>query len=196
MPAGRHLGEEGEVANGSTMTRRSKPDSSERDYPPRAVFKAGIAFDRTAKIMVEHLEQTKDSDFMVSLYVNVALAAELFLKCLLRRAGKHSPTGHKLQELFNDLPEEDQTPIRESFSATPRRNFGHVLTPGVPPTHDGPFDRFLSHVDDTFVKWRYNYEIRSLADASGLPEFVRAIRARIEDLEPEWRQRTEGVFGV
>lgn len=47
-----------------------------RDYGPREVFYAGIAFDRTAKIMAEHLEQTKETDFMVSLYVNAALAAE------------------------------------------------------------------------------------------------------------------------
>ena len=167
------------------MTRLKESDSSERDYPPRAVFKAGIAFDRTAQIMVEHLEQTKDSDFMVSLYVNAALAAELFLKCLLVRA-EDQRTGHKLRKLFEALPEQDQSAIRESFNATPRRSFAHVIAPRLPPTLDVPFDGFLSHVDDTFVKWRYNYEIRSLPDASGLPEFVQAIRARIEEVEPGW----------
>ena len=168
------------------MTRQNKPDPSKRAYGPREIFYAGVAFDRTAQIMAEHLEQTKDSDFMVSLYVNAALAAELFLKCLLRRA-EDTREGHKLKKLFEALPGEDQSAIRESFNATPKRSFASVIAPSVPPTLDVPFDRFLSHVDDTFVKWRYNYEIRSLRDASGLLEFVRAIRTRIKGLELGWR---------
>lgn len=173
------------------MTRRIRSDASKRDWGPREVFYAGIAFDRTAQIMAEHLEQTKESDFMVSLYVNAALAAELFRKCLLRRA-ENPREGHKLQKLFEALPEKDRSAIRESFDATPKRSFASVIAPSVPPTHNIPFDSFLSHVDETFEKWRYNYERRSLTDASGLPEFVRAIRTRIERLELGWRQEESG----
>ncbi len=95
------------------------------------------------------------------------------------------------QKLFEGLPEKDQTAIRESFNATPKRSFAHVIAPGVPPTLVISLDSFLSHAGDTFVEWRYNYEIHALADASGLPEFVDAIRARIEELEPEWRQQRD-----
>ena len=169
----------------TTMTRRNKPNTGKREFGAREVFYAGIAFHRTAKMMAERFEQTRDTDFMVSLYVNAALAAELFLKCLLRRA-EDPRQGHKLQKLFEALPEEDQSAIRESFNATPRRNFACLITPGLPPTLDLPFDLFLSHVEDTFRTWRYNYEIRSLADASGLLELAGAIRTRINELEPGW----------
>ena len=141
--AGGHLGAEGEVAHGQTMTRRNRPDAGKREYGAREVFYAGIAFHRTAEIMAEHFEQTKESDFMVSLYVNAALAAELFLKCLLRRA-EDPREGHKLQKLFEALPEENQSAIRESFNATPKRSLAHVIAPRLPPTLDVPFDRFRS----------------------------------------------------
>ena len=101
------------------MTRRDKPDAGKSEHGPREVFYAGIAFHRTAQIMADYLEQTKDSDFMVSLYVNAALAAELFLKCLLVRAEHHREETSSRKYLWRDRNRSSRPFARRWRAATP-----------------------------------------------------------------------------
>lgn len=79
--------------------------------------------------------------------VNAAFACEIFLKLLLRRNGIAGKKIHKLKGLFEKLPDNTQTILKNSV----------ILRCGKWKdiwNHD-----CLDNVSDAFVAWRYCYEL-------------------------------------
>lgn len=78
--------------------------------------------------------------------VNFAFSCEVFLKTLLCLNSISYRRGHKLEELFNALPERYKTNIIQQCTKTYEDS-------------EETFDMgFLSNVSDSFEKWRYCYE--------------------------------------
>ena len=152
---------------------------------PRFVFSTGAAFDRAATVLLDIFDRDPDAGLGVVINVNAAFAAEVYLKCLHLLAGKRRE-GHKLDDLFDSLPDTDKSPIAAEFNQRSKRVFWTKISPGVPETYDVELEVFLPRIASTFVDWRYIHEATELADASGLIEFVDALRRQIERTKPEW----------
>ena len=94
----------------------------------------------------EQLENDEETLFggIFPYLVNSALACELFLKTIImiNSTPRQIVREHELTTLFNSLPTEDQTNIKELFSRRMK--------------HD--FDSLIEEMSSTFVKWRYAYE--------------------------------------
>ena len=94
----------------------------------------------------EQLENDEETLFggIFPYVVNSALACELFLKTIImiNSTPRQIVREHELTTLFNSLPTEDQTNIKELFSRRMK--------------HD--FDSLIEEMSSTFVKWRYAYE--------------------------------------
>lgn len=82
--------------------------------------------------------------------VNLAFSCEIFLKTLLFFNDVKYKRKHKLEDLFDELPQKYKTEIEERC----------FLEYGV--LHDSFGFSLLSNVSDAFEKWRYCYEHHNL----------------------------------
>lgn len=115
--------------------------------------------------------------------VCLAFALELFLKDLYFVVNGEALTGHKIHELFDQLPEEIQEKI---FQHHPENYFvaASFMYPG-----ETPLDKFKSkirHYGDSFVKWRYSHEYTALqyepSFAIDLIKSITKITSRIDQI--------------
>lgn len=72
-------------------------------------------------VLVESYDISKSDDFDLNvIYVNMLLASELFLKCILLKNGKSAKSlkkaGHNLYALYNKLPNDNKIDIKNRFS--------------------------------------------------------------------------------
>lgn len=75
--------------------------------------------------------------------VNYCFSLELFFKALIQKNGYKAPKTHELEKLFNLLPSDEQTVIKEHFEAI-------IQQP--------EFIMFLVEISNYFQKVRYEYE--------------------------------------
>lgn len=108
--------------------------------------------------------------FMAPQVVNLAFACEVYLKTLLHHLeidkDKKIRKIHKLNDLFNSMPQQYQDKINRSlFQRYPFEN-------DMISVH-----RRLDLVADAFAKWRYSYETNSLyCEISYLKAFAETLR--------------------
>ena len=101
--------------------------------------------------------------------VNVAFSCELYMKAIMiyNSTDGTIARGHKLDELFNNLPDDAKTKIETSFNKKLKCDLSS----------------FLSEISTAFVEWRYAFEggvninvTGILAFATALEEYVDTIR--------------------
>ena len=85
--------------------------------------------------------------YTVPSIVNSAFACEVYLKALNKYYGSQIEKNHKLNELFDALPEEQKTTIQ----AEVMNNYGGIWKNALGLN-------LLDCISDAFVTWRYNYE--------------------------------------
>ena len=97
--------------------------------------------------------------------VNLAFSCEIFLKTLLFFNDVKYKRKHKLEDLFNELPQKYKTEIENRC----------LLEYGA--LHDSFGFSLLSNISDAFEKWRYCYEYNNLQLRIGfLYIFANALR--------------------
>lgn len=132
--------------------------------------------------------------------VSHAFAAEVFLKCILTLLGS-SKKGHRLVDLFNNIPEKDTTGnnpkelIRKYYDERVRKLKERLVGPGKEFyfASFSDFDQMLKINSDNFKWWRYNYEFdwsKQLINTSGVDHFCLALQKYILQLKPEWGKFT------
>ena len=85
--------------------------------------------------------------YTVPSIVNSAFACEVYLKALNKYDGSQIENNHKLNELFDALPEEQKTTIQ----AEVMNNYGGIWKNALGLN-------LLDCISDAFMTWRYNYE--------------------------------------
>lgn len=112
--------------------------------------------------------------------VCLAFSLELFLKDLHFALNRGKVGGHRIIELFNELPEEIQLEIVEHHTCKNGSLFFGSLA-------KSPLDKFktkLDEINNSFVKWRYSHEFSTLRYDIGfvteLIEVIKKIVCRID----------------
>lgn len=100
--------------------------------------------------------------------VNVAFACELYMKAILihNSADGTIAKGHKLDELFNALPNDAQNQIETLFNKKLKHDL-HSL---------------LEEISTAFVEWRYAFEGGVRINVTGILTFATALREYVDIL--------------
>lgn len=117
----------------------------------QAMFNQALAFANTSAYLYDRdLRNVPRKGFSASPFVvNAAFSIELYLKAL---AQKHTVTlrGHELIKLYEALPIKANAEINQVI---PQCAANRAL--GEPPD----FVAYLQNLNNTFVQWRYSYEL-------------------------------------
>lgn len=119
--------------------------------------------------VAEKLEEDEDS-ILGGIYpfvVNSAFACELFLKAIIM-VNTMPPAiikEHKLKNLFNKLPADDQKQIKELFNMRMKNDL-----------HD-----LLDELSNTFIEWRYAFEHSVKINATGILTFSQVLKDYIAE---------------
>ncbi len=114
------------------------------------MFRHACAFSDVADLAMEKFQHdTADIErYTEPATVNSAFACEVFLKALLLFYDVSFKKEHKIDKLFDLLPDE----IKNLVKQTVMINYGGMWT--------DPFGcKLLKNISDAFVEWRYSYEI-------------------------------------
>jgi hypothetical protein len=119
--------------------------------PFQAVFNQALAFANTSAYLYERdlRRSPRNGISAVPFVVNAAFGIELYLKALAQKHGV-SLRGHELLKLHKALP---RNALVEITAVTPRCAANRAL--GEPPD----FLAYLKNLNNTFVEWRYSYEL-------------------------------------
>ena len=145
-----------------------------------------------------------------ALVANNAMAAELYLKCLIHiETGRLVKNQHNLQKLFGMLPRETQAEIQKRFDAAMRPpNYDFSSVPEaerealrkVAERMPKNLVEALRKGGDAFVEWRYLYENESdTGNPYSLFNLPAILRVVILEHKPEWARfgvRMKKVGGV
>lgn len=113
------------------------------------MFRHACAFADVADLALEKFRHdTADIEWYTEpAVVNSAFACEVFLKALLIFYDVPMNKEHKIEKLFNLLPDE----IKDFVKQTVMINYGGMWR--------DPFScELLKNISDAFVEWRYSYE--------------------------------------
>ena len=117
----------------------------------QAMFNQAVAFANTSAYLYERdLKHAPRRGFSAAPFVvNATFSIELYIKALAEKYGK-SLRGHELLKLYKALPKAAQINIE---SVIPRCAVNRALDeePDLP--------QYLSDLNNTFVEWRYCYEV-------------------------------------
>ena len=101
--------------------------------------------------------------------VCLSFSVELYIKCLHYVISQKPPKSHNILDLFRKLPNEIQ---QELFSYPAVKRYGWNF-------HQ--FERMIDTISNSFEKWRYSYESKSLNYNSFFAEvFVEAVMQSID----------------
>ena len=121
--------------------------SRRTDFDPVKIYHSAHAF-QLAAMRCEEARPNGSGTFEMLIcpaIVNYAFACEQYLKCLLQKQGNlRRDAGHKLKELFDSLPPEDQQYIADQLQMS-------------------DFTELLVSISEAYVEWRYIYELESSA---------------------------------
>jgi hypothetical protein len=117
----------------------------------QAIFNQALAFANTSAYLYERdlRHSPRGGVSVVPFVVNAAFGIELYLKALAQKHGV-SLRGHELIKLYRALPPKG---LEEIETVTARCAANRAL--GEPPK----FAAYLLHLNNTFVEWRYSYEL-------------------------------------
>jgi hypothetical protein len=117
----------------------------------QAMFNQAVAFANTSAYLYERdlRRQPRNGRSTAPFVVNAAFGIELYLKALAQKHGL-SLRGHELVKLHKALP---QKALLEIESVTPRCAENRGLT------GKADFVAYLKDLNNTFVDWRYCYEL-------------------------------------
>lgn len=101
--------------------------------------------------------------------VNISFSCEVYLKTLICYYGIELKRAHKLDSLFDLLPDENKAHIRNAILV----NYG-TLTAGF------GID-LIQKYGDSFAEWRYYYEFSRSSSYSMDFEFMRALRNALRE---------------
>lgn len=147
----------------------------------KSIFLIGTGFWKSSKVLSKHLGETHDFDIVSPIFVVTAFAGEVYLKCIhaIRTA---KIRGHKLESLFDGLPEIDRSEIKriyeEMISNSPIVQTIKTQHPSV----NFNLPVVLAEASQTFENWRYAYEKPPNAPVS-LGEFVDALQKHILSID-------------
>ena len=117
----------------------------------QAIFNQAVAFANTSASLYERdLKRAPRKGFSAAPFVvNATFSIELYIKALAVKHGK-SLRGHELLKLYKSLPKAAQVDIEKVI---PRCAANRALgeAPDLP--------KYLSTQNNTFVEWRYCYEV-------------------------------------
>lgn len=123
--------------------------------------------------IAKHLEEGGTVDSLLSgqmypIVVNGAFACELYLKALMIKNSSDDSfkEGHKLTELFRQLPSDIQNKVKIAFE---NRGFMKL-------------EALLTEMDEAFIKWRYAFEGPVEGHISELLAFAGILKEQIEKL--------------
>lgn len=176
---------------------QSRVMMSENDpVHPFQIFQHAMGFLDSSKTVFSELSEGRMYAFFPA-YVLASFGLELILKCL--HAMRFGPVrGHRLKELFDQLPADDRKRIEEYFNRTISTDelIKHVesapLTKGI--SHD--IDSVLMRCNRIFEIWRYQYEnlewskdTKGFRGASGIDHVIMAVHRVITDEHPDWLKK-------
>lgn len=117
----------------------------------QAMFRQAVSFCSTSAYLFERdLQKVPRNGLSVAPFVvNSAFSIELYLKTLGHIHGT-SLKGHKLLELYDSLPTEANRAIEAAIPASERKR---KLKDSI------NFREYISELNNTFVEWRYCYEV-------------------------------------
>ena len=98
--------------------------------------------------------------------VNAAFACELYIKAILIHTSADGtiPKLHKLDELFNLLPEDAKTQIEALFN----KQYKHNLL------------SLVSEISNAFIEWRYAFENGVKVNITGLLAFANSLQEYVD----------------
>lgn len=111
------------------------------------MYRVGCGFSECADFCLK--EERPSSQIMLCItpaVVNAAFACEVFLKLLLHDAGVKIRKSHRLEDLFNRLPDD----IQKELTMRTIAKYGKW---------ENVFrQKYISEISDAFQEWRYIYE--------------------------------------
>jgi hypothetical protein len=156
---------------------------SQKTSEARDLFIIGTGFWKTSKILSNHLGKTHDFDVVSPIFVNMAFAGEVYLKCLhLIRTGKLLK-GHDLKSLFDGLPKTDQVSIEDAYNRNVKNSPIVNAMKAQFPEIDLKLSTVVAEAAKTFVQCRYAYEGPANAPKT-LGDFVDALQQHLLCVDP------------
>jgi hypothetical protein len=133
---------------------------------------------------------------------SLALALELYFKCLITiEKGGFLPR-HELDGFFNELSAQSQDKIRQyatELGNAEADNFNRLSQQrGLPTFPKFDFDTALDEAKNAFIRYRYAYEegFDPKVQSGGLGPIIDGARRVILDLHPDWtRDRIARILG-
>jgi HEPN domain-containing protein len=154
------------------------------------VFKSASSFKRAAGLL-KQAHEDGDWDMLFPFATNSALAAELFMKCLMHLDGVKVPQAHSLKKLFRNLHQSHRERIRKHFDEAVKKKPYIPKVEAFEPDFKFELDKVLEATDNSFEEWRYIFEDREgTVRFFGMEEFVDALQAYLLSLEPAWVRNT------
>ena len=159
---------------------------------PHQIFKFARQFDQAQSLLAQ-IGITSNDQMLIPAMVHLALAFELYLKCLIfLDTGQPERKEHNYKKLFKKLTPNTQSKVKAIFDRLPKspmeaaasldEKFSEEIR-----NYDHSLEGVLSSSGDAFIKFRYMYEGRM-----GPGEGFTAIRAKyavieeIRNRHPEW----------
>lgn len=124
-------------------------------------------------------------------FVNDALCCELFLKCLAAARTNEHPSGHRLNDLYRSLPEQDRRDVERHYERLSSGDIAHEADGAMSPSGSNSLEDFFTDGADVFELIRYWYE-RPIPDRRGRFHYpILAIKETILEINPHWRVQSE-----
>lgn len=153
---------------------------------PLGVFKSACGFRKAAKLLKETYKKG-EYDLLNPCNVNLAFAAELFIKCLLYLNAASVPKHHELKELFRNLSKIHRQRINKLFMEEVKKKPYIARIEAIEPSFKFEINEVLEASNDSFKEWRYIFEEREqTVQFYGVEEFVDALHTYIQTVKSEW----------
>lgn len=148
----------GDTSHDAAVIRRFLKSKGIHKEPSlfQAIQNQAFAFANTSAYLYEKdlRRSPRKGVSIVPFVVNSAFGIELYLKALAQKHGV-ALRGHELMKLYDALP---SAALVEVEAVTPKCAANRAL--GEPPD----FVAYLKNLNNTFVEWRYSYELESTGE--------------------------------
>ena len=148
------------------------------------------SFRVTSELLWKEWEQGKVC-YAYAFFANDAFCCELFLKCLAAVRSHEHPPGHRLDELYNSLPAQDQDCVERHYERLSAGDPAHTKAGKESPSKSNELRDFLADGSDVFELIRYWYE-RPFPHRRGNFRYpILAIREAILEIHPHWQVQSD-----
>jgi len=158
------------------------------NFDAKPIFETATNFEAASLALNEKMQKREHYlvTYLAPYFTLNAFSIELYLKCLYAiENGKHAPTLHNWDKLFDMLSDESKNKIESTYDNNVKNTKEiQTLLKFVP---DAKVDLInaLQEMSGAFVKWRYVYE----GNITGYPTataLIDALKTRIKQLKPNW----------